>query len=196
MQKIPTIFARQDYTQDRRLVSAEVTPGLEGVLDARSGLWVPRRKFDGVAVKLDDAGLWWLRKTVRPEQTPPEGYVKVAEHPTVLGQSHGWIRMRSSPAAQAWLDALSAGSDQDYKPGTYELVGPTINGNPERTASHILHSHAEAPIVGLPKVLHDYASLKHYFLRTLRPAGVEGIVWHNPDGRMAKLKVADFVVKG
>jgi hypothetical protein len=69
--------------------------------------------------------------------------------------------------------------------GTYELLGPKINGNPEGYDSHTLIRHDYAQPVDAPR---DYESLRKWLL----DHQYEGIVWHHPDGRMAKLKRRDF----
>ncbi len=72
--------------------------------------------------------------------------------------------------------------------GTYELVGPKIQGNPEGFVEHTLVSHDLCDVVDAPT---DYEGLKAWF------AGrdIEGVVWHHPDGRMAKIKAKDFGLK-
>jgi hypothetical protein len=79
-------------------------------------------------------------------------------------------------------------------PGTYELCGPKINGNPEGYTEHRLIRHADAEVVDLGDVAgsaNPCLMLRHALLN-LGSQGWESIVWHHPDGRMAKLKVRDF----
>ena len=66
--------------------------------------------------------------------------------------------------------------------GKDELLGPKINGNPERFEHHILIRHECAE--QLTNTSRDLDSLAAY----LHARPYEGIVWHHPDGRMAKLK--------
>lgn len=73
-----------------------------------------------------------------------------------------------------------------WEPGTYELCGPKINGNPEGYDRHVLISHEYAEeLHGVPR---DYDGLAAW----LADCEFEGIVWHHPDGRMAKIKRRDF----
>jgi hypothetical protein len=69
-------------------------------------------------------------------------------------------------------------------------VGPKINGNPEGVVGrHQLVRHAAAAkLVGAIAAPRDYDGLRDYL--AVHP--YEGIVWHHPDGRMAKLKARDF----
>ena len=70
--------------------------------------------------------------------------------------------------------------------GTYELVGPKIQGNPERFDLYEFVRHSTAPIFyDAPRT---FDGLREWLSRR----DIEGIVWHHPDGRMAKIKKRDF----
>jgi hypothetical protein len=72
--------------------------------------------------------------------------------------------------------------------GTYELVGPKIQGNPENALRNVLVKHGECPLENVPR---DFVGIKAY----LPERDIEGIVWHHPDGRMAKIKAKDFGIR-
>jgi hypothetical protein len=74
-----------------------------------------------------------------------------------------------------------------WKIGTYELCGPKINGNPEGFDHHELILHRDAEVFG--NAPRDFAGLCDYMTNL---GGYEGVVWHHPDGRMAKLKARDI----
>ena len=81
-----------------------------------------------------------------------------------------------------------------FTPGTYELCGPKINGNPEKLDEHKLFKHEKAEVFllfGRPQT-YDYDRLREMVLFVNQERGWEGIVWHHADGRMAKLKAKDF----
>jgi hypothetical protein len=181
MRKVPTVFLRDPG--DRHHVLPDVTPGCEWVL---AGEGTPTRKYDGTCVMLDPAGIWWARREVRPGRAAPGGFVPV-EYDGVTGRTVGWEPVDGSGFAR-WFGEAIDGAGAGYRPGTYELCGPKINGNPEGFAAHVLifHADAESVEVGAPVT---FASL-----RALLTGGFahEGIVWHHPDGRMAKLKRRDF----
>jgi hypothetical protein len=61
-----------------------------------------------------------------------------------------------------------------------------INGNPEAVRGHELVPHADAEKLDVPR---DLDGLRDWLLAHPR---YEGIVWHHPDGRRAKLKHRDF----
>lgn len=186
MQKIPTVFVRDE--KDRRFVTSVVNPGCEWVL---AGEGVATRKYDGTCVRLDEAGEWWARREVKPGKKPPAGYMPVETDP-VTGKTVGWEPIGQSSFAKFHGEAVAAdGRYERLRSGTYELVGPKVNGNPERWDRHALIAHRDAAVVGMPRRI-TYDSLRDLFLTMLAPLGYEGVVWHHSGGQMAKLKVRDF----
>ena len=167
----------------------EVTPGCEWVL-ADEG--VPTRKYDGTCVMFDGAR-WWSRREVKPGKVPPSGFVLV-EADEVTGKSMGWEPIEQSGFAKWHALALAdAILDQGYglPAGTYELCGPKVNGNPRglRRARPDQARRRDEAAVG--SVEADTPSDLAWFVRRAGEEGYEGIVWHHPDGRMAKLKAKD-----
>ena len=98
----------------------------------------------------------------------------------------GWEPAGQSGFAKFIAEALDAAPD--IGPGTYELIGPKIQGNPEGYATHVLIRHGWQ-VVHPPELTFD--GLRQWMTGP-DWAGFEGIVWHHPDGRMAKLKTRDF----
>jgi len=183
VKKIPTLFKRDP--DDMRHVLPEVTPGCEWVL---AGEGKATRKHDGTCVSWHD-GDWWFRREVKPGKTPPEGWVEV-DHDEVTGKRVGWEPARPS---SSFIKMLREGIDYTFEfgseipEGTYELCGPKINGNPEGFPEHRLIRHGSYYATNGGHI-RDFDGLREY----LRHFGGEGIVWHHPDGRMAKLKRRDF----
>lgn len=189
MKKIPTLFARN--TRDRRHVLDQVVAGCEWVLN---GEGIALRKYDGTCVMKDKDGAWWARRTLKPYagdylKTPP-GY-REEEFNHVTGESVGWVPMEHSQFAAIHAYALDASPTPHA--GTYELCGPTINGNPEGFdwPGLVLHTHAQK----IPEL--TLLPLKFPFIREFLGSDTftfEGVVWHHKsgDGRMAKLKKRDF----
>lgn len=180
MQKIPTVFVRDE--NDRRFVTPKVTPGCEWVL---AGEGTPTRKFDGTCVLIRRDGTAvhaFARREVKPGKEPPPEFVAVATDETT-GKTVGWEPAAQSGFAKYIEEAL--GTVPEIGPGTYELCGPKVNGNPEGYEAHVLVEHGLIEATFAPRTfesLRDYLAL-HTF---------EGVVWHHPDGRMAKLKRRDF----
>lgn len=180
MKKMPTLFLRTD---DRRHVIPEVNPGCEWVLDGEGRA---TRKIDGTCVLIRRDGLAvhaFARREVKPGKTPPPNFVEV-DHDAVTGKTMGWEPAAQSGFAKLIAEALER--DPDITPGTYELIGPKVNGNPEASWAHVLKRHGEWELGDAPRT---FDALREYLLD--QPE-MEGIVWHHPDGRMVKLKRRDF----
>lgn len=183
MRKISTLFTRDPA--NLRHILRTVHPDCEWVLE---GEGTATRKWDGTCVQLDTAGTWWSRREVKPGKSRPAGYQVVEEDP-VTGKCVGWEPIGQSAFARFHAEALS--NDPTLTPGTYELLGPKINRNPDGFDAHVLIAHGWAPF----SIRQDYATAPrdHDGLRAwLQARPYEGIVWHHPDGRMAKLKARDF----
>ena len=184
MQKIPTLYAR-DFDHDPRYVTRDVTPGCEWVL---KGEGTPTRKYDGTCVMFDGAA-WWARREVKKGKQAPPGFVAV-EADDETGKTVGWEPLEQSAFAR-WHAAAVAESDDQLWPapwphGTYELIGPKVNGNPEHEETHLLIRHETAEALG--DVPLDFDGLAAW----LHAHPYEGIVWRHEDGRMVKLKARDF----
>jgi len=185
MQKIPTLFVR-DWDGDRRYVLPEIVPGCEWVVVNGEG--VPTRKFDGTCMMYDGIN-WWARREVKAGKPEPAMFAVLETDPET-GKTVGREPAEQSPFAKYWTEAtviaLGAMGGIDREPGTYELVGPKINGNPEGYETHQLVWHEGA--TELPDAPRDFNGLAKW----LHAHPYEGIVWHRPDGRMAKIKRRDF----
>jgi hypothetical protein len=181
VKKIPTLFVRDP--ENRKYVLPEVTPGCEWVL---AGEGRATRKWDGTCTKLDDQGRWWARREVKPGKEPPEGYVE-EDHDEVTGKRQGWEPIEQSAFAKVHALIDSKG----YRPDTYELVGPKVNGNPEMLTGHqlIRHGFDTLDVGDIPT---DPQEAFAFLRRVVRTFPFEGVVWHHNDGRMVKLKSRDF----
>jgi hypothetical protein len=181
MKKIQSLFKR-DYEGNRQVVN-ELVEGSEWV--AR-GEGVATRKYDGTCCLIENGRLF-KRYEVKNGKTPPESFKPANPVDPKTGKQQGWIPVGNG-AEDRWhreaFEALKEKAD-----GTYELLGPKVQKNLEHYPNHQLISHANA------EVLHDcprtYDELKKY----LSDGNIEGVVWHNADGRMVKIKGKDFGVK-
>lgn len=184
MKKIPTLFVR-DWDGDRRYVLPEVTEGCWWVI---TGEGTATRKYDGTCVMFDGE-LWWARREVKFGKETPPNYVFL-QMDAETGKAVGWEPIDQSPfvkyVAEAILNTQGASGHGAWATGTYELLGPKINGNPEHFDAHFLMYHTFAS--SLPDAPRDFEGLATW----LHAHPYEGIVWHHPDGRMAKIKKRDF----
>ena len=64
-------------------------------------------------------------------------------------------------------------------------MGPKIGTNPDGYPLHVLVRHGSRILEDVPRTFEELREL-------LRHLVCEGIVFHHPDGRMAKVKTRDF----
>lgn len=181
MKKIISLFQR-NYDGDR-LVRNEAVPGAEWVL---AGEGVATRKFDGTCCLIRDGQLY-KRFEVKPGAKPPENFEPANEVDENTGKQQGWLPVGDGPEDRWHREAFDALGDSVVD-GTYELCGPKIQGNPELCEKHLLTPHGEEVLHDCPR---EFDALRAY----LASRGVEGVVWHHPDGRMVKIKAKDFGLK-
>lgn len=183
MKKIPSIFVRG---ADGNLID-ECHPE---ALWVHKGEGVATRKYDGTCCLVRD-GVLYRRYDAKHGKAPPEGFEPAQEPDPVTGHWPGWIRVRPEDESSRWhivavASHVMAGARWPIPDGTYELCGPKLQGNPESLEEHRFLSHERAhPFFNVPTC---FAELKEYF----RDFPHEGLVWHHPDGRMAKARKADF----
>jgi Family of unknown function (DUF5565) len=177
VRKIISLYCR-NYEGDR-LVRDEVVPGAEWVL---AGEGVATRKWDGTAVMVE-AGKLYKRFDAKVGKTPPATFRPAQDPDPVTGHWPGWVEVGNGPDDQ-WAREAFSGIFED---GTYELVGPKVQGNPENFPAHTLVRHG---VDVLPEAPRDFAGLRAYF----EANAIEGIVWHRENGDMVKIKAKDFAV--
>ncbi len=184
MQKIPTLFIR-DPDNPKRL-TREVNPDCKWVLDGEGR---PTEKLDGSACAVIDGQLYKRHQHKSEKGDPPEGWIHWTGDPAQRS-GHGWlVCTRGDPSCryhwEAW-DEIQLGSTPPN--GTYELLGPKSNGNPHRLSDHQLCPHGAEFDRNISPIPRSYEGLEEW----LGDVVCEGIVWHHPDGRMAKIKRRDF----
>jgi len=179
VKKIPTLFLRDP--EDRKHVTRDVNPECQWVMD---GEGIPTRKWDGTCTMLDENGRWWARREVKPGKVAPP-FFQLLETDKGTGKTYGWEPMEQSSFAKFHAEAVER-SEWAVDPGTYELVGPSINGNPERFEEHILIRHGGVILNNVPRT---YDGIRE---RLNLNDEMEGIVFWHPDGRRAKIKRRDF----
>lgn len=176
MKKIPTIFKRNpDRMQE---ILNEQHPDCAWVFD---GEGVATRKYDGTCCRIKDGKLW-KRRELKKGKPRPEGF-ELADYDEVTGKTVGWVLIDDEKADRWHMEAFGDGNWPD---GTYELCGPKVQGNPEGFEEHVLVPHSEA--TQYDNVPRTFDGLRD-FLETM---DIEGLVFHHPDGRMAKIKKRDF----
>lgn len=176
MQKIISLFQR-NYDGDR-LVRDELVPGAEWV---QAGEGIATEKIDGTCCMIR-GNMLYKRYDAKKGKAPPPGFIPAQDPDPVTGHWPGWLAVGDGPEdrwhREAWERVLAF-------EGTYELVGPKIQGNPYRLDAHRLMAHGGIVLEDVPR---DFAGLRAWFAE--HP--IEGIVWWHPDGRMVKVKRKDF----
>lgn len=180
MKKIPTLFKR-DFTNNGMII-AEFADGTDWVV---AGEGVATRKYDGTSVLIRE-GKMFKRYELLPGKEAPYGFEQV-DHDETTGKSMGWVEVGNGSEDKWFLEAVNGTPDKVELPdGTYELVGPKVQGNPENSEKHTLVAHATAEQYA--DVPTEFEALKTW----LEGKDIEGIVWHHPDGRMVKIKKKDY----
>lgn len=179
MKKIPTMFIRgEDH-----LVTRQVHPECQWVLN---GEGVATRKWDGTCCLVRDGKLY-KRYELKPGAKPPEGFEPAQEPDPNTGKQPGWLPVGDGPEDRWHREAFEACKPED---GTYELIGPKVQGNKDHSQTHVLVRHGEH-ILAMSQAPRSYDTMREF----LEWTGIEGIVWHHNDGRMAKIKRRDFGFK-
>ena len=179
MKKIPTMFKRNP--DNMRELLNEPHPDCLWVFE---GEGVATRKYDGTCVKIEN-GHYYKRREVKNGKPIPHGFIEVELDPNTEKRV-GWVEIEPAEKENRWhMEAF----DPRLSDGTYELLGPKIQGNPEHYEEHVLMSHENAAFyIDAPRTMEGLRS----FFESL---DIEGLVFHHPDGRMAKIKKRDFGLK-
>lgn len=193
MRKIPTLYVRDfegTLGPPGRFLTREPHPDCDWVFD---GEGVATQKLDGTCCRIM-AGRLYRRHEVKVDKRTgqlretPAVFTELEVDPET-GNKVGWVLADESSPADVWHFGAFKQLVLDELPldGTYELIGPHVNKNPEQVSTDRLVSHAD-PALELRDVPTGYDQIREY----LEGAAIEGVVWHHADGRMAKIKGRDF----
>jgi len=176
MRKIPTIFKRNP--ENMREIFDDPHPDCRWVFE---GEGIATRKYDGTCVKIED-GRYFKRREIKNGKKEPDNFIE-EQFDENTGNRVGWIPVDPISKEDRWhMKAF----DPSLPDGIYELIGPKIQGNPEKVKSHILFRISDA---------RQYTDVPRNFdgiAEWLKEKDIEGIVFHHPDGRMGKVKKRDF----
>ena len=73
-----------------------------------------------------------------PKQSAPADFFMV-DHDEETGKTVGWVPVGDGPEDRWFREAFN-----DLAEGTYELLGPKVQGNVERLEGHVLQAHSAA----------------------------------------------------
>lgn len=183
MEKIPTVFDRGDGFD----VVPRVRAGCEWVF---AGQGTATEKLDGMNVRLTIRSGQLVRvekrrnpSKVQKKQGIVDGwYVDASE----FGPEDKWI-----------FEAARSTEVKDWPDGEHacEALGPSIQGNPLGLSRHVcLPFNVQAPVYAeAPRTFEGLRDFLRDLESTYSPGHLaEGLVFHHPDGRRAKIKRKDF----
>ncbi len=176
MRKIPTIFER-DWEGDRSRVINKPHTDCGWVF---RGEGMATRKIDGTCCLVRDGKLFKRRELKKGERHPSD--FEVADFDEETRKTVGWVPASDDSSDRWHREAFIP----DMADGTYELVGPKVQGNPEGYERHTLVRHDALVMADQPP--RDFDALAAW----LAGKDIEGVVFHHPDGRMGKIKLRDF----
>ncbi len=172
MKKMKTVFAIDRATHLATDVVQE-----QWVID---GEGIATIKHDGTSCLVREGRLY-RRFDAKKGKTPPEGFepCEPAADP-VSGHWPGWVPVGDGPADKFHREAFSEG----LADGTYELVGPKIQGNRYGLDHHALWAHGSVVV--------EVERTRDAIVQWLTEHDGEGLVFHHDDGRMTKVRRKDF----
>lgn len=174
MKKVPTLFVRDEANRSR--VTTEPNLSCAWVFE---GEGVPTIKLDGTACMVRNGKLY-KRHELRPGKNAPAGFEQADEDPAT-GKRPGWVPVGDG-AEDKWHRQAFHGEPD----GTYELMGPKVQRNTLNFSEHRLFMHGYCV---QPVVERTYEGIRRWLERHPQH---EGLVFHHPDGRWAKIKRRDF----
>ena len=183
MDKIPTLF---DRGPDFKVID-KVRAGCEWVFQ---GEGAATEKLDGTNIRLTIRS----GEIVRVEKRRNPNKVQKKK-----GIVDGWyVDADAYSPEDRWIHEAAGNTDvSDWPDGEHscEALGPRIQGNPLNLDRHLcVPFDLQIPEYDLGK--RDYAALKSLLAdlesRFSPGAPAEGVVFHHPDGRRAKIKRKDF----
>jgi len=186
MKKMPCLFVRKFDGPRSATITETVTPGCQWVLD---GEGVASRKWDGTACAVIGGVLHKRYDAKKHPKTgeykmPPAGSIACSDpDPTTAHWPH-WVKVDATQPGHKYHVAAWQSSDGLLPDGTYELIGPPFNSNPERVSQCEFRRHGDERHV--PE--RSFAGLRTYLL----DHAIEGIVFTHQDGRMCKIRRDDF----
>lgn len=178
MDKTPCVFRHSGG-----LALPEYERGCEWV---GAGEGVATHKWDGTCASVR-GGRVLARLTVKGGKQAPEWFIPYDAEQASLDITHkryGWVPCHLADSkswyAQWWE------KDVNLLDGTYELCGPGIQSNVECFSERQLIRHGDVVYTDMPL---DFEGIRAWLAEHRR---MEGIVFHHPDGRRAKIRHEAF----
>jgi hypothetical protein len=184
MEKIPTIFKRDEANGGR--ITREYAVDTEWFLMA-----IATEKLDGTNVRVTVRN----RMAVRLEKRRNPS--KVEKHKGII---EPWYVDASESTEDKWINDALKNTDLSAVPDgewSGEAIGPNIQGNPlNLETNRIFFFTLDKRPIFLEDVPTTYDELAAWLpaqkSKYGNDCGIEGVVWHLPDGKKMKIKTKDF----
>ena len=134
MQKVISLFKR-DYEGTRQIYN-EIVEGAEWVVDGEG--WATE-KIDGTAC-LIRGGEILKRYDSKKGKTPPPDFEPAQDPDRITGHWPGWLPTSDANPQDKWHREGLANAAGNIADGTYELIGPKVQGNKYGEVTHIADS--------------------------------------------------------
>ncbi len=202
MKKIKSLFKRNYGNGDQQIYN-EVVEGSEWEIEGNGWATI---KHDGTCCMVKNGQLYkrYDRKLTKSSyirirnleainyipkigdyKVSPDGWIAAEKEPNVhTGHWPGWLLVGDLPQDKWHREGWEYSQDIWTENGTYELVGPKIQNNSYNLSAHQLWEHG-CSVVLVPR---DFEGIKEWLENNI----VEGIVWHNADDQMVKIRRRDF----
>ena len=182
------MFVR-DETKKGHPVIDQIKPECQWVLD---GEGVATVKKDGTNLKVE-GGQLFKRQKPKDAEYDEASYVPCRRDDPADRWAWQAFELASAERTEVFERELNGMVEYPLPPedGIYELVGPKVQGGVEGYAQHTLIRVVPIDVYRLliaGPVPRTFDNIRAYLERTV----MEGIVFHHPDGRMAKIKRRDF----
>ncbi len=187
MKKIPCVFCREFDSRPPKLTPT-VTPGCEWVL---GGEGIATIKWDGAACMVRNGELYKRYDAKHDKPAPANGIPCTLERDPVTGHWPHWVPISADGKSNDKQHRKLWDSLDELPPdGTYELCGPKVNGNHHGLEHLVLWEHGSEELISYG----DSDSWRTFddIGYELEGLSYEGLVFHHPDGRMAKIRRADY----
>jgi hypothetical protein len=186
MKKMTTLFVVDYVSKGAGVIHPEVREENKWVYEEQGVR--ATRKLDGTAVAFINGQLY-KRYDAKPGKVAPEGAIACCNPDSVSGHHPHWVLCdRNSPSDKYAWEAYDSVDGAKMLDGTYELLGPKIQNDPEKIGRHVFIRHGSIPV----KLLDwSFEGIKAY----LAANDIEGIAFHSLDGKMCKIRKSDFGLK-
>jgi hypothetical protein len=204
MKKIQCVFQR-DFVPRKKgrgneaILKPDFTPGVERVMAEG----IATVKFDGTAcaviagpgngihmawvpLLLRSNNFLYKRYDAKGGKPPPAGGIPCDEPDKTTGHWPHWVLVMDGPEDK-WAREAYLRLKQPLEPGTYELCGPHLQGNPQALAEDEFIKHGSV-VIEPGKFERTFEGMRAY----LSAAPIEGIVFWLDGAPRAKIRRKDF----